>query len=228
MFVHHLKLWIKCRDPAHPSAEPLTTAAQNLFTELSPVTQELQHMNFPSSFPPVLLLNLLSRIGREKTPQLFDTFLLFFSVTQKAEHQQNLLKPAALCNVVALSKHKIWLSSFLEMEHPVLLIIWPGSGWWHFPVSWPLLACQNPAHRVSAGLREMRKDLLAHLAGTINPQTGHLTWQIYCKHTQNPMGKQVHKDFKAKLLPDQLTNVLVSFHAQDQGKLPVVRMNAYK
>lgn len=42
------------------------------------------------------------------------------------------------------------------------------------------------------------------------------------------MGKQVHKDFKAILLPDQLTNVLVSFHAQDQGKLPVVRMNAYK
>lgn len=121
-------------------------------------------------------------------------------------------------------KQKIWLSPFLK---------WNIQSCWSpaqlrlmaFPC---LLAGQNPAGRVSAELREMSKDLLAHLAGTINPQTAHLTWQIYYKHTQNPVGKQVHKDFKAKLLPDQLTNVLVSFHAQDQGELPVVRMNAYK
>lgn len=179
--------------------------------------------------PLLLLLNLLSRIVREKMAQLFDIFfLLLFCFLQQSWAPAKPAENSCSLQCGGSPKQKIWLSSFLEVEHPVLLIIWPSSGWWHFPVSWPLLACQNPAGRVSAEVREMSKDLLAHLAGTINPQTGHLMWQIYYKHTQNPVGKQVLKDFKAKLLPDQLTNVLVSFHAQDQGELPVVRMNAYK
>lgn len=198
---------LNARDPAQPSADSLT--------QIIP-----RHS-------PLLLPNLLSRTVRVKMPQLLDNFLLVlfcYTKLRPAKHA----KSSCSLQFGGSPKHKIWLSSFLEVEHPVLLIIRPGSGWWHFPVSWPLLAYQNPAHRVSAEFREMRKDLLAHLAATINPQTGHLTWQIYYKHAQNPVGKQVHNDFKAKLLPDQLTNVLVSFHAQDQGELPVVRMNAYK
>lgn len=82
------------------------SSSELIYRTITSYTGTTTH-EFSLVISPILVLNLLSRIGREKTPQLFDTLLLFFSVTQKAEHQQNLLKPAALCNVVALPKHKI-------------------------------------------------------------------------------------------------------------------------
>lgn len=179
---------------------------------------------FSFVIPHPLLPYLLSRIVRGKNSPVWHLSPPYF-LSHEAEHQENLLKTAAPCNVVALLSIR---SDFpgsgtsSPADQPTQLRLMA------FPCLLAPLGMPNPACSGSAELREMRKDLLAHLAGTINPQSGHLTWQIYCKHTQNPVGKQVHKDFKAKLLPDQLTNVLVSFHTQDQGEQPVVRMNAYK
>lgn len=87
---------------------------------------------FSLVIPLLLLLNLLSRIVRGKCPSCLTPFSSFSATWNwaPAKHANN----SCPLQCGGSPKHKIWLSSFLEGEHPVL-IIRPSSGWLHFPVS---------------------------------------------------------------------------------------------
>lgn len=120
--------------PCTPSSRVLNySSSEIIHRTITSYTGTTIHQ-FSFVIPHPLLPYLLSRIVREKMPCL-TPFSSLFSVTWSWAPRKPAKNSCSLqCG--GSSEHKIWLFSFLEVEHPVLLIIQPSSGWWHFPVSW--------------------------------------------------------------------------------------------